>query len=301
MQVHPLYRDPRRRAELQAVLASAFKTLPAKVDAARALGFDWDAVTTPFVELVDDRIVAHVGVLDVPLRLAGRAVRVAGIHAVCTLPSHRRRGCYRRAMEQALAFVDPRWELAQLYTDEPALYEPFGFRVVPTRRWEAARPATATGASAPASTTQLAGISIARPLDPLTELPALVAALSRRTPLSDRYAAMDDGWLLGIDALLSTGDLSLVHRVPELDAFVAGRLEGERFTLCDVITTHLPTWAALAPHLPGRGPVRLAFTPDRFPDAHARTTAPVDDGYYMVRGPFPLDGQDFAVPPLAQH
>jgi GNAT superfamily N-acetyltransferase len=288
MQIHPLYRDPRRRGQLQAVLASAFPSLPTKVDAARALGFDWDAVTTPFVELVDDRIVSHVGVLDVPLRLDGRSVRVAGIHAVCTLPAYRRRGCYRRTMERALAFVEPRWELAQLYTDEPALYEPFGFEVVATRRWEADRPAGPGSAGA-------------RPIDPAAELPALVAALSRRTPLSHRYASMDDGWLLGIDALLSTGDLSLVWRVPELDAFVAGRLEGERFTLCDVIATELPDWPALAPRLPGHGPVRLAFTPDRFPAAHARLLGPAQDGYYMVRGPFPLHGKDFAVPPLCQH
>jgi GNAT superfamily N-acetyltransferase len=289
MQVHPLYRDPRRRGELWAVLASAFPSLPAKVDAARALGFDWDAMTTPFVERVDDRIVSHVGVLDVPLRLDGRAVRVAGIHAVCTLPSHRRRGCYRRAMERALAFVDARWELSQLYTDEPALYEPFGFGVVPTRRWEASRAA--------ADPT----LALARRVDPVADLPDLVAALSRRTPVSHRYAAMDDGWLFGIDALLSTGDLSLVWRVPELDVFVGGRLEGERFTLGDVVGRELPGWAELAPRLPGRGPVRLAFTPDRFPEAHARSLGPAGDGSYMVRGPFPLHGQDFAVPPLCQH
>lgn len=289
MQVHPVYRDPRRRGELLAVLASAFPSLPVKVDAARALGFDWDAVTTPFVEVVDDRIVAHVGVLDVPLRLDGRAVRVAGIHAVCTLPAYRRRGCYRRAMERALAFVEPRWELAQLYTDEPVLYEPFGFRVVTTRRWEADRTADLTP-------------DPARPIDATTDLPALTAALARRAPLSDRYSSADDGWLFGIDALLSTGDLSLVWRVPALDAFVAGRLDGDgRFTLCDVIALALPDWPALSTRLPGRGPVRLAFTPDRFPEARARLLGPADDGCYMVRGPFPLEGQEFAVPPLCQH
>src|SRR5690606_14697780 len=135
MQIHPLYRQPRTRAELLAALGSAFPSVPAKIDAARALGWDWDAVTTPFVDRVDGHIVSHVGVLEVPLRLDGRAVRVAGIHAVCTLPAFRRRGCYRRAMERALAFVEPRWELAQLYTSQPALYEPFGFRSVPTAMW----------------------------------------------------------------------------------------------------------------------------------------------------------------------
>lgn len=289
MYIHPLYRDPTRRAQLLALLGSAFKTLPGKIDAARALGFDWDATTTPFVTTASDRIVSHVGVLDVPLRLDGRAVRVAGIHAVCTLPEHRRRGYYRRAMEQALAFVDPRWELAQLCTDEPFLYEPFGFRVVPTRAWEADRPRDARPRAA------------LRRLDPLRDLESLVAALARRTPLSHRYAAMDDGWLLGIDAVISSGDLSLLHPVPELEAFVAGRLDGERFTLCDVVASELPSWAALAPHLPGRGPVALAFTPDRFPDANARLASGAAKGFYMVRGPFPLEGHDFTVPPLAQH
>ncbi len=286
---HPLYRDPRRRGELMAALASAFPSLPVKIDAARALGFDWDTTTTPFVDVVDDRIVSHVGVLDVPLRLEGRAVRVAGIHAVCTLPAYRRRGCYRRAMERALAFVEPRWELCQLYTDAPSLYEPLGFCTIPTVRWQAERAASATPGA------------VAHRMDPIADLAALAAALARRAPVSDRYAPMDDGWLLGIDALLSTGDLSLLWRVPELDAFVAGRLEGARFTLCDVIATALPRWAELSPRLPGRGPVELAITPDRFPDADARVLGPASDGCYMVRGPFPLRDQPFAVPPLCQH
>lgn len=287
MQIHPIYRDPRARGELLALLGSAFSTVPAKIDAARALGWDWDAVTTPFVDRADDRIVSHVGVLDVPLRLDGRAVRVAGIHAVCTLPSHRRRGCYRRTMERALAFVEPRWELAQLYTDLPALYEPFGFRVVPTGHWQAPRPAGSRAA-------------IARPID-LPDLPELAAAASRRAPISDRYASVDDGWLLGIDAVLSTGDLSRLLAVPELDAFVAGRLDGDRFTLYDVIAPTLPSFAALCPHLPGQGPIGLAFTPDRFPDAHAELEGPATYGHYMVRGPFPLEPLSFAVPPLCQH
>lgn len=288
MQIHPLYRDPQARCQLLAVLGSAFSTVPGKIDAARALGWDWDATTTPFVDHVDGQIVSHVGVLEVPLRLAGRAVRVAGIHAVCTLPSHRRRGCYRRAMEQAMAFVEPRWELAQLFTDQPALYEPFGFRVVATGQWEADRPPGPRG-------------DLARPLDPETDLSALGGALARRAPLSDRYAVVDDGWLLGIDAVLATGDLSLLRRVPQLDAFIAGRLQGDRLTLYDVIATSLPSFAELCPYLPGEGPVRLAFTPDRFVEARARSVEPTPHGCYMVRGSFPLRAGEFAVPPLGEH
>lgn len=289
MHLHFLYRDPRRRAELYAVLESGFPGLTPKIDAARALGFDWDPVTTPFVARAqDDRIVTHVGVLDVPLRLDGRAVRVAGLHAVCTHPEHRRRGHYRRAMERALRFVDERWERAQLYTNQPALYEPFGFRVIPTKRWEAAR---SPGPSR----------AIAAPVDPDRDRLALIETLARRAPVSHVYASADDGWLFGIDAVLEAGDLSLVRRIPELELFVAGLLQGDRFTLYDVVGSALPSWRDLAPHLPGTGNIGLAFTPDRFGDAQLRAAEPASKGSYMVRGPFDLEGRDFAVPRLAQH
>ena len=49
MQIHPVYRDPRRRGQLMALLASAFPSLPVKVDAARALGFDWTAAPVDVV------------------------------------------------------------------------------------------------------------------------------------------------------------------------------------------------------------------------------------------------------------
>jgi len=191
-------------------------------------------------------------------------------------------------MEQALRFVDQRWERAQLSTPDPSLYESFGFRPIPTLRWQAPRSPGAVAHRAHA-------------IDPLADLPALRAALSRRTPVSHVYAGMDDGWLLGIDALLATADLSLLRRAPELEVFIAGRLEGERFTLYDVIGAALPPWPELCPHLPGTGPVELAFTPDRFPSANAETIEPACYGSFMVRGPFPLEGRNFAVPPLAQH
>lgn len=288
MRPHLLYREPRDRAALYAVLESSFPGLGRKIDAARALGFDWDAMTTPFVDRRDDRVVAHVGVLEVPLRLDGRSVRVGGIHAVCTLPELRRQGCYRRAMERALRFVDERWERAQLYTSQPALYEPFGFRVVPTTSWEAARP------PGPAA-------AVAAPVDLEDDLATLVEVLGRRAPLSQVYAAVDEGWLFGIDAVLHTGDLSAVRRLPARDLFVAGKLVGERYTLFDVVGHHLPAWSELAPHLPGSGPVTLAFTPDRFPQARARPLQTASEGAYMVRGPFELEGRAFAVPPYAQH
>ena len=109
------------------------------------------------------------------------------------------------------------------------------------------------------------------------------------------------GWLFGIDAVLHTGDLSAVRRLPARDLFVAGKLVGERYTLFDVVGHHLPAWSELAPHLPGSGPVTLAFTPDRFPQARARPLQTASEGAYMVRGPFELEGRAFAVPPYAQH
>ncbi len=288
MSVHPSYRNPRRRRQLYTLIDSAFPGLAAKIDTARALGFDWDPVTTPFVHIEDDVIVSHVGVLDVPLRLDGAAVRVAGVHAVCTQADQRRRGHFRRAMEQALQYIDQRWDLAELHTGQPSVYEPFGFVVVPTVRWRAMRPARPV-APPPAT------------IDPVRDLPALIEALARRTPVSDVYAGMDDGWLFGIDAVLHRGDLSAVFALPQLGVFVAGQLDGQHFTLFDVVGPALPTWPDLAAQLPGTGPIDLALCPDRFPEAHAQQAGPSPDGQYMVRGRWPTPKLPLAVPTFAQH
>ena len=49
--------------------------------AARAMHMRWEDCSTPFVAEEDGRVIAHAGVLEIPLVIAGRERVVAGMHA----------------------------------------------------------------------------------------------------------------------------------------------------------------------------------------------------------------------------
>jgi predicted N-acetyltransferase YhbS len=116
--------DPR----LADLLGRVWPRLPAGVARAEALGFAWTDVSTPFVRREGERVVAHVGVIELPLVIAGRRVRVGSIHAVCTDPERRGRGLARGLMQEMLAACAGRFETLVLTTLIPGFYEAFGFR-----------------------------------------------------------------------------------------------------------------------------------------------------------------------------
>src|SRR5262249_18677349 len=119
---------------LHALQGRIWPRMPARIEVARRLGVHWEAKTTPFVWVEEDRALAHVGVMAHPLRLLGEDRVVAGIHAVCVDAEARGRGLGRRCMEAALAWIDERFDLAKLTTSIPALYGRWGFSVLPTHR-----------------------------------------------------------------------------------------------------------------------------------------------------------------------
>ena len=61
----------------------------------------------------------------------GKVVRAAQLHAVATRPNWRRRGLFTDLMTRVLDYADGRFDRLLLFTAEPALYEPFGFRHLP--------------------------------------------------------------------------------------------------------------------------------------------------------------------------
>jgi predicted N-acetyltransferase YhbS len=281
---HPLYADPTERAALFRLLATAFPRLPRRVEIAARLGWSWDEMTTPFVARVDGRLVTHVGVLDHPVRVAGRERRVAGIHAVCTEPAHRRRGHYRAAMEEALAFVDARWSAAKLHTDQPWLYEPFGFRVVPQHRFRLARSGGAGRGRAVGE----------------ADLATVHGLLDARAPVSNLFASRDRGWLFGIDVVLRTGGLGHLFLLDAPRLLVACEVEGGVLRVHDVVAAEVPGLddvlaAAPAPF----SAVELWMPADLLaPDAEPLPSA--DEDLLMVRGDWP-DLPPFGVGWLASH
>ncbi|MFH1465022.1 MAG: GNAT family N-acetyltransferase [Pseudomonadota bacterium] len=283
--MHPLYADPSERAALMSLLDATWPGLAARFDAAARLGWPVGEHSTPFVTREGGRLASHVGVLDLPVMLGGRERRIAGLHGVCTLPEARRRGHARAALAQAMEHVAAHFGAAKLQTDKPWLYGPFGFRVVPQHRFRLNRRGRAGPGSAPVGA---------------EDLPWLRQVLATRAPLSRRFAARDDGWLVGIDTVLRRGDLSLLHRVAHLDCAVAWELRGRTLLLDQVIAPRLPLLVELLAAAPWDfDAVEFRFSPDRLaPEALPQPETGEDA--LMVWGDWPAL-PPFAVPPLEQH
>jgi GNAT superfamily N-acetyltransferase len=277
--MHPDYNDPARRASLYRLFDRTWPGVVDKIALATRLGWCWDECTRPFARFDGDVALAHVGVLDLDVLLADKAQRIAGIHAVCTDPDHRRKGHYRAVMEAALAYVDGRYETAKLSTTQPELYDSFGFRVVPQNRFRVdvggdggdARPAR---------------------IERVHEL------LSRRRPTSRVFAARDRGWLFGIDEVLWSGGLGHLWQVDEVVA--AWATEGTTLHVYDILAAELPPLEDLLARAPWtfREAV-LWFTPDLVAP-NADPIAWPEDDYLMVRGSWPIE-VPHAVPPHAGH
>ena len=291
--MHPDLADPARRAALYRLFDAVWPGLGGRIPVAAAMGWDWAAVSTPFARFENGEAVAHVGVLDLPVWIDGRERRVAGLHAVCTHPDHRGRGHFRALMDEALAWTDERFALAQLGTGQPALYEPFGFRVLPRRGFllDADHPGGGT----------------ARPVD-TDDLPWIHDLLGRRAPTSDLYTPLEGGWLVGIDEVLWTGGLEHFHRVQTANAaepvLVAWEVEGDLLRLIDVVwSAPVPLAEILAACPWPFARVELQVHPDLL--APGATPAPwPEDDVMMVRGDWPALGTaagGLAVSPLALH
>jgi predicted acetyltransferase len=78
----------------------------------------------------DGEVVGSGGVFPFETGIPGGLIRAAGVTLVGVLPTHRRRGVFRRLMEAQLADVHERGEpMAYLWASEDALYGRFGYGV----------------------------------------------------------------------------------------------------------------------------------------------------------------------------
>lgn len=104
---------------------------------ARRAGGRWQEISRPFVREEDGVVVAHLGVAEMRLSVAGELRRGAAIHAVCTRTSHRGRGLFRGLMAEALAWADDRGlDLLLLTTATPELYARYGFEIFAEHRFD---------------------------------------------------------------------------------------------------------------------------------------------------------------------
>lgn len=256
-----------------------------------AFGAAWESASTPFVAERSGRIVAHVGLMPMPLHARGRTLRCGGVHGVATDPDHRRRGYFRRLMEELLVDGSARFDTLILTTAHREYFEPFGFRVVPESVFRYRSP---VGGREPSRV-----LDLARPED-FTRMHGL---LDERTPVSD---VLGVGPEKGCWAFYEYR--SPIRFLPDADVAVIAELTGQTLRLYDVIGRSMPSIERIVAAFPGPVSEVVAYlAPDRLggaflPEPHDRLGGPealepgTPDLVFMVRGPFPAEGWPLMLP-----
>lgn len=200
----------------------------------------------------EGRCVANFTAFSMPMIINGRVVKAAGYQSGAVRPEWRKRGLYRDLMQRAFAHTaTENCELDLLLTDKPALYERYGFRILPQHIFVAQ---TLTRQESDLSARQLS-------LDAPDDLRLIKTLLQNRQPVSAQFAVVRQ-----IEMFLLNASFNSAIRLTALgdDTVVAWTFDGATFWLLDIVGTAIPSLATIVSALdiePER--IEICFSPDR--------------------------------------
>ncbi len=271
---HPVFRqdyfgDPAAWSALVALLQDTFD-----IDVGIQGRFGGpDPTSMPFGYFdADGTCIANFSAFSMPVMIEGRPVKAAGFQSGAVRPEWRSRGLYRDLMNRAFAWCDARgFELGLLLTDKPAIYEPYGFRVVPQHKFVDVPPASKPRTPAHRLS-----------LENAADITLLKGLLLNRMPVSKRFAVLSQMEMFLLNSVFD-GDVRLDY-LEAFDAVAAWKEDGRTIQLLDVVGRTIPSlgdiFAAFGVN-PDR--VEVCFPPDRLdwqgmPEVHASDTS------LMIRG-----------------
>ena len=244
------FSDPAAWVALVSLLDDTFGI---DIDPLRELG-GADPTSMPFGWFTDEGVLAaNLSAFAMPFVLNGRLVNAAAFQSGAVRPPWRGRGLYRDVTRKALAWCETQgFEVIILYTDKPALYEPYGFRSLPLHKYVGAAPMSE-------------GAVTSRSLQPrdADDLALLQVLLRNRKPISETLAVASSPAMFLINTQFDP-DVRLSY-LKESKAVIAWKMPAAgHFVLLDVIATEIPPIAAI---LAGLGieatVVETLFRPDR--------------------------------------
>jgi predicted N-acetyltransferase YhbS len=277
-----------RAPSRMALLGSIWPRLVPAITKARTLGADWFAMSTAFDRTIDDRVVAHAGVLEIPMTIDGGATRAAGIHAVCTAPEFRGRGLARAAIEGAIEHAEAWADTIVLHAGDPALYSRFGFQAIDQWVWW-------TDVDNRPRAAPMRRLSAARPDD----VAAVYGAFVGRLPVADALGIGEAAPLFVLDEVLGCDGFARLWVIDDLGVVVACDLEDRVLQIYDIVGPHWPPLDELLARAPGRvDRVEVFFVPERWPSVRWRVREGEPPDVLMARGRF--TDRAIAMPPLAR-
>lgn len=286
--------DSTLRSAAFELYGAVWEHVPPGIEQARVWGGDWFQVSTPFLVRSEDRLLAHAGVIECDLTVAGKRRKIAAIHGVCVHPDHRGQGLGREVLEAALTHIAGRSETTTiLWSEKVDLYRKFGFEPCVESLFTAPAPM--------ARPTRAIRLDLAEP----ESRARLVVTLRERQPISGIIAAADPGWHFLINLALWAESKGFLVALPEHKAVMVAEIEGTLLRLYDVLGPGLPPVANLvgaAQAVSGTTieHLEIYFSPDQLDLETQAGPHPFED-VLMVRGaPLPDEDLPFALSPFTR-
>ncbi|WP_349957254.1 GNAT family N-acetyltransferase [Rhizobium sp. ZPR3] len=220
----------------------------------------------------EGRCVANFSAFSMPMVINGRVIKAAGYQSGAVRPEWRERGLYRDLMQRAFARTAAEgYELDLLLTDKPALYERYGFRILPQHISVARVPKPQK------SDLTARQLSLETPED----LHMVKTLLQDRQPVSTRFAVVRQ-----MEMFLLNASFNSAIRLTALadDTVVAWTFDGATFWILDVVGPAIPSLTTILSALdiePER--IEICFSPDRL-DCEASLEPYEGYTMLMVRG-----------------
>lgn len=244
------FSDPAAWAAIVSLLDDTFGI---DIDPLRMLG-GADPTSMPFGWFTDEGVLAaNLSAFAMPFVLNGRLINAAALQSGAVRPPWRGRGLYRDVTRKALVWCEVQgFEAVVLYTDKPALYEPYGFRSLALHKYAGPAPGAA-------------GLTASRPLQPRDagDLALFQRLLKNRQPVSETLAVASSPAMFLINTQFDP-DVRLSY-LEESTAAIAWKMPASgHFALLDIVAPEIPSLAAV---LAGLGveatTVETLFRPDR--------------------------------------
>jgi predicted N-acetyltransferase YhbS len=255
----------------------------------RRLGYLWEAVSKPFVVLEQGNVVAHAGVIEIPVVMEGNRKMFAAIHAVCTHPDHRKKGFGKQVIREALEHCKERYENVLLFTSIPTFYEPFGFQVVPEHYFQA------TGLGKKKKKFELIPLKA----DLLEHVTLFQRLVSNRVPLSEVFSFLESG-ILAFNALTAYPMFRDLYYCPDLDSLIVYQQNKQGLHIFDLISDRRIDWDIWLECFDLESNVYLYFSPDQFTSDVNALPIVYDEGYLMALDWIRMPRSPFMVPPYSR-
>lgn len=214
-----------------------------------------DPTSMPFGYFDENGVcAANFSAFSMPMMIDGRLVRAAGFQSGAVRPQWRGRGLYRDLMNRAFGWCDEQgFDLGILLTDKPAMYEPYGFKILPQQRF--------LGPPPPVETTH-AGAAHVLSVENAADIALIRQILRERTPVSSVFAVAAQAEMFLLNSFFDP-DIELAY-LDRFEAVVAWKSDEASFQLLDIAGKSIPPLAAILPVLDQRPDrVEVCFPPDK--------------------------------------